>query len=836
MSDEFEQDNLNLSGEIKCAEICKMMQESYLDYAMSVIVARALPDVRDGLKPVHRRILYSMDGLGLEPNKAHKKSARIVGDTMGKYHPHGDAAIYDAMVRMAQDFSMRYPLVDGHGNFGSIDGDGAAAPRYTETRLTSISMSMLDDIDKNTVDFVANYDGEFEEPTVLPAKFPNLLANGSSGIAVGMATNIPPHNISELIDAIFKIIDARKNNIDLSIDELLEFIKGPDFPTGANILGLNGIKEAYKTGRGKILMRAKAEIHVNKNNRENITVTEIPYQVNKARMIEKIAELIKDKKIDGISDIRDESDRNGIKIVIDIKRDANANIVLNQLYKYSQMQETFGVIMLALVDNEPKILNLKQMLDYYIDHQINVLTRRIKFDLNKALKRQHILEGYLIALKNIDDVLNIIRNANDINMAKDVLIKNFNLSQEQVVAITEMRFKSLTNMEQEKLTEEHKEISDLSNKYKNILEDKNKLYDVLKSELEVIKNKYADKRRTKILPMENEIDIEDLIDDEQNVITLTKFDYIKRLSLDTYKSQNRGGRGVIGMQMREEDLIKDIFVTNTHSMILYFTNLGRVYKKKAYEIPESSRTAKGTAAINLLNLNPDEKISTIMPVNDYSENDYFVMITKKGFVKRVSLAQFKNINKNGIKAIEFYDDDELISVLKSDGNKKIFIATRNGFGITFEESDIRPTGRTAHGVHGIKLNKDDFVVGAGLIFDDLKALFVSENGFGKCVEDKNFVVQKRGGKGRIYYKIKEKKGKVIALEFVKNFDEVMLINSEGNIIRIKIKDISTQSRYATGVKLINLDKNVYVVGTAKISCDEIENIEQEEFECLNELS
>lgn len=818
-----------MENKIIQVEIKDEIKKSYIDYAMSVIAARALPDVRDGLKPVHRRILYAMNELNLEPNKAYKKSARIVGDTMGKYHPHGDSSIYEAMVRMAQDFSMRYMLVDGHGNFGSIDGDGAAAPRYTEARLSYISTAMLTDIDKDTVDFIPNYDGEFSEPSVLPSKFPNLLANGSSGIAVGMATNIPPHNISELIDAIFKMIDCRMQNVEVELDDLLTIIKGPDFPTGASILGINGIKQAYKTGRGKIIMRASAEIETAKNGRESIIVTELPYQVNKSRMIEKIAELIKDKKIDGISDIRDETDRNGIRIVIEVKRDANANIVLNQLYKFSQLQETFGIIMLVLVDNEPKVLNLKEILNYYIEHQKNVLTRRTKFDLNKALRRQHILEGYLIALDHIDEVLNTIRSSKDTAAAKDALMEKFNLSMEQATAIVEMRFRSLTGMERKKLEDEYAQINELVAELKNILEDENKLYSVLKDELAAIKNKYGDARRTKILPMENEIVIEDLIADEPSVITLTKFDYIKRLPLDTYKRQNRGGRGVIGMQMREEDLVKDIFVTNTHSLILYFTNLGRVYKNKAYEIPEAGRMAKGLAIVNLLKLNENEKISTVVPINESSADDYLIMVTKNGLVKKTSIAQFKNINRNGLQAISIRDNDELICVLKSAGNQKVFVATQKGFGITFDENDIRPTGRTAMGVRAIKLSQNDKVVGAGLIAENLKTLFVSKNGFGKCVEYENFVVQKRGGKGRIYYKIRENKGEVIALEFVKDSDEVMLINSEGVIIRIRVSDISTQSRYATGVKLINLDKDACVISTAKISEEQI-NLEQTNLE------
>ncbi len=814
---------INPNENIIQVEIKNEIKKSYIDYAMSVIAARALPDVRDGLKPVHRRILYAMNELNLDPNKAYKKSARIVGDTMGKYHPHGDSSIYDAMVRMAQDFSMRYPLVDGHGNFGSIDGDGAAAPRYTEARLSHISTSMLTDIDKNTVDFVPNYDGEFSEPSVLPSRFPNLLANGSSGIAVGMATNIPPHNISELIDAIFKMIDCRVQNIDIDIDEIISIIKGPDFPTAATILGVNGIKQAYKTGRGKVLIRANAQILTKPNGRESIIVTELPYQVNKSRMIEKIAELIKDKKIDGISDIRDETDRNGIRIVFEIKRDANANVVLNNLYKYTQLQESFGIIMLVLVNNEPKILNIKQLLNHYIDHQKSIITRRTQFDLDKALHRQHILEGYMIALDHIDEVLNTIRSSKDTASAKDALIEKFKLTMEQASAIVEMRFRSLTGMERQKLEQEYAQINTLVEELKSILADEAKLYEVLKSELGSIKKKYGDDRKTKILPMEDEINIEDLINDEMNVITITKFDYIKRLPLDTYKSQNRGGRGVIGMQMREEDLIKNIFVTNTHSLLLYFTSHGRVYKTKTYEIPEASRTAKGMAIINMLKLNENEKIATIIPINEYTDDDYLTMVTRSGIIKRISVSQFKKINRSGVQALNIKENDELICVLKTDGDQKIFIATKNGIGITFNESDVRAMGRAATGVRGIRLSEDDLVVGAGVITPDQKALFVSKNGFGKCVEYENFMVQKRGGKGKIYYKINPKKGDVIALEFVKDNDEVMLINSEGVIIRIRINDISTQGRYATGVKLIELDEDVTVVGTAKISDENLEN-------------
>jgi len=797
------------------------IKESYISYAMSVIAARALPDVRDGLKPVHRRILHAMNELNLDPNKAYKKSARIVGDVMGKYHPHGDTSIYDAMVRLAQDFSMRYMLVDGHGNFGSIDGDSAAAQRYTEARLSHIAIKMLDDIEKDTVDFVKNYDGELWEPSVLPSRFPNLLANGSSGIAVGMATNIPPHNICELVDAICEIIKSREENLDLDLEKLLEIIKGPDFPTGAFILGTEGIKNAYKTGRGKILMRANALIEKNeKTNREEIIITELPYQVNKARLIEKIAELVKEKKIDGIADLRDESDRNGIRILIEIKRDGNAKIILNQLYKFSQLQETFGVIMLVLVNNEPKVLNLREILDYYIEHQKEILTRRTKFDLAKALARQNILSGYLIALDNIQEILNLMRESSDASSAKNILCEKFNLNQEQATAISEMKLRSLTGLEREKIKTEFENIKVLVKNLNEILNNESELYKVLREELLLIKNKYGDARRTKIIFSESEIiNQEDLIANKANVITITKFDYIKRILLDNYKTQNRGGRGVVGLQTRETDVIKNILVVNSHDNILYLTNYGRAYKNKAYEIPESSRVAKGTAIVNLLNLKPEEKIAAIIPIEKYSEQDYLIMITRNGLIVKTKLAPFERVRKQGMNAISFKENDELICALKSNGKQKIFIATKHGMGITFLEEKIRATGRNSYGVRAIRLINQDIVIGAGFICENTKALFISNNGYGKCVEQNNFAIQNRGGQGKIYYKVNPKRGEVIGIEFVEENDEVILINSSSVVIRIKVSEISTQGRYASGVKLINLSKGASVIDTAKISSD-----------------
>lgn len=805
------------------------MKRSYIDYAMSVIVSRALPDVRDGLKPVHRRILYSMSEMNLDPTKSYRKSARIVGDAMGKYHPHGDSSIYQAMVRMAQDFSMRYMLVDGHGNFGSIDGDGAAAQRYTEARMSKISMEMLADIEKDTVDFTPNYDETLKEPSVLPARVPNLLVNGSSGIAVGMATNIPPHNLSEVIDAIVKVIDNYvEEGRETSVEELIEIVKGPDFPTGATILGKSGIRSAYRTGRGKIRVRAQAEIEpMNNNGRERIVVTEIPYQVNKAKLIERIADLVKEKKIDGISDLRDESDRNGMKIVIELKKDANANVVLNQLYKYTQMEDSFGVIMLALVNGKPITLNLKQVLEYYIKHQEEVVTRRTKFDLTKAEKRAHILEGLRIALDNIDEVVKIMRASKDTPQAKMTLIERFSLSEEQASAITEMKIRALTGLEHERIDNEYKELMEKIKSLKAILSDEKLLFGVIKSEILSIKSKYGDERRTKIINNPGEINIEDLIEEETSVITMTHLNYIKRTPLITYKSQNRGGRGIMGMQTREEDFVKDLFLSSTHDYILFFTNHGRVYKIKGYEIPEAGRTARGVAIVNLLEVNAGETITAVVPVKDFSENHYLVMITKRGVIKKTDMMSFSNIRKGGLVALNLREDDQLISVFLTNGENELFVATRNGIGIKFSESDVRPMGRTATGVRAITLKKDDYVVSADIIQSDYKVLNVTENGYGKRTQADDFNLQHRGGKGVKIHQITEKTGALVGVVMIGENEEVMLATSEGVIIRLRGDDISTFSRVSQGVKLMNTADGVNVVGVAKISEEDIV-LEEEE--------
>lgn len=801
------------------------MKSSYIDYAMSVIVARALPDVRDGLKPVHRRILYAMSELNLDPTKSYRKSARIVGDTMGKYHPHGDSSIYQAMVRMAQDFSMRYMLVDGHGNFGSIDGDGAAAQRYTEARMSKISMEMIADIDKDTVNFIPNYDENLKEPVVLPSRLPNLLINGSSGIAVGMATNIPPHNLNEVIDGVVKIIDNHvQESRETDVEELIEIIKGPDYPTGATILGKSGIRAAYRTGRGKILTRANASIEPMNNGRERIIVDEIPYQVNKARLIEKIADLVKEKKIDGISDLRDESDRNGMRIVIELKKDVNASVVLNQLYKYTQMQESFGVIMLALVDGKPATLNLKQVLEHYLLHQEEVVIRRTRFDLNKAERRAHILEGFKIALDNIDEVIKIIRNSYD--NAKEKLIERFQFSDIQAQSILEMQLRRLQGLEHEKIDTEYRELMAKIDYLNSILADENKLYSVIKEELLIVKAKYGDTRRTKIIQNPGEIDFEDLIEEETNVITLTNLNYIKRTPLATYRSQNRGGKGIIGMQTREEDYVKDLFLSSTHDQILFFTSLGRVYKTKGYQIPEAGRTARGLAIVNLLEVMPGEVVNAVVPVRGFDENKYLVMITKHGVVKKTNMMSFVNIRKGGLIAVNLREDDQLISVFATDGTKEIFVATHNGMGIKFNETDVRPMGRTASGVRAITLKKDDYVVSALLIDKDQKVLNVTENGYGKRTDSEDFNVQYRGGKGVKIHQLTEKTGKLIGVVMVNDNEELMLITSEGIIIRLRGKEISTLGRVSQGVKLMNLDEEVNVVSVAKIHEDDIEMEEE----------
>ena len=809
-------------------DINKEMKKDYIEYAMSVIIARALPDVRDGLKPVQRRILYSMNEMNLDPSKGYRKSARIVGDTMGKYHPHGDSSIYNAMVRMAQNFSMRYMLVDGHGNFGSIDGDGAAASRYTEARMSRITAEMLADIEKDTVDFEPNYDGNEKEPVVLPSRIPNLLVNGSSGIAVGMATNIPPHNLGEAVDGVVKIIDNKVSGRDTDVEELMEVVKGPDFPTGANILGRSGIRAAYKTGRGKIIIRSEAEIESLPNGRERIVVTEIPYQVNKARLVEKIADLVKDKKIEGISDILDESAGDDIKITIDIKKDYNANVILNQLFKYTQMQESFGVIMLALVDGKPEILNLKEMLSLYLRHQENVVTRRTQFDLDKAEKRAHILEGLMIAIDNIDEVIKTIRESYD--DAKERLMDKFGLSELQAQSILEMQLRRLQGLEREKIEEEHKALMEKIAYFKTILADENKLLGVIKDEILATKSKYADPRRTKIVNNPGDIDIEDLIEDEVNVITLTHRNYVKRTPLDTYKSQNRGGKGIIGMQTRDEDFIKDLFVSSTHDTMLFFTNMGRVYKLKGYEIPEAGRTARGTAIVNLLEIQPEEKINAIIPVREFSPDTYLVMITKEGVIKKTDMMSYSNIRKGGLNAVNLRDDDQLISVMVTDGKKEIFVATHDGMGIKFDENDVRPMGRTATGVRAIKLRENDYVVSAGVVDESLKVLNVTENGFGKRTDVSEFNLQKRGGMGVKIHNITDKTGKINGTLMVGEDEEIMIITSEGIIIRLRVNDISCIGRTSQGVKLINLDEGVKVAGIAKIAADQIESEEEPEEE------
>lgn len=799
------------------------MKKCYIDYAMSVIAARALPDARDGLKPVHRRILYSMSQLNLDPTKAYRKSARIVGDTMGKYHPHGDSSIYEAMVRMAQWFSMRYPLVDGHGNFGSIDGDGAAAQRYTEARLTKMAVEMLSDIEKDTVDFTPNFDETEKEPIVLPSKFPNLLVNGSSGIAVGMATNIPPHNLKEIVQAIVKIIDDKIENKDTDIEELLQIVKGPDFPTGGTILGTSGIKQSYRTGRGKINLRADAIIEPmpNTQNREHIVVTAIPYQVNKAKLVESIADLVKDKKIEGISDLRDESNREGMRIVIELKRDANANVVLNQLYKYTQMQISFGVIMIALINQEPRTLNLKQMLECYLDHQKEVFTRRTRFDLNKAQERANVLEGLKIALENIDSIIKIMRNAHDINIAKQQLIENFGLSEKQAQAIGEMRLRSLNALEREKIDNEYSQIEIRIQQYKNILSDEKQLYLLIKKEILDISDKYSDERKTKIVHDTGEIDLEDLIDEQTSVVTMTHLGYIKRLPLNTYRSQNRGGKGIIGMQTREEDFIEDLFITSSHNYMLFFTNLGKVYKLKVYEIPEAGRTARGIAVVNLLELSPNEKITTAIAVKANENDKYLFMITKKGIAKKTKVSEFKNVKKGGIRALTVRDDDELVTAKVTDGTMDILIATKYGMSVRFNEKEIRSTGRTAVGVKTIRLSNDDTVVDAEIVLDGYDVLVVASKGYGKRTSASGLPLHHRTAKGIKLARPNTKVGTLVGIKMINDNEELMLITSEGTVIRLRAKDISVLGRTARGVKLMNLNQDIEIVSMAKVNQEDL---------------
>ena len=817
-------------------DLKKTMEDSYIDYAMSVIAARALPDVRDGLKPVQRRILFSMSELGNGPDKPHRKCARIVGDTMGKYHPHGDSSIYEALVKLAQDFNTRYPLVDGHGNFGSIDGDGAAAMRYTEARLTKLSMEMLADISKDTVDFIPNFDETEKEPIVLPSRYPNLLVNGTSGIAVGMATNIPPHNLREVIKAVLKIIDNRVlEDKDTTIDELMEIVKGPDFPTGATILGKSGIEEAYRTGRGKIRVRAVSEINTLPNGKTEIIITELPYMVNKALLIQKIAELVKDKKIDGITGIIDQSNMQGIRVSIELRRDVNANVILNQLYKHTQLQDTFGVNMLALVNNEPKVLNLHQMLTYYLEHQEEVVTRRTKYELNKAQERAHILEGLLIALDNIDEVISIIRGSESVNVAKQKLIERFGLSDAQSQAIVDMRLRTLTGLEREKIEAEYNELMKRIDELKAILADNKKLLMVIREELSIIMDKYGDDRRTAIGYDEFDISMEDMIPNESTVITMTNLGYIKRMTPDNFRSQNRGGRGIKGMQTIDDDYIEDILMTTTHNIVLFFTNKGRVYKLKAYEIPEAGRTARGTAIVNLLTLQAGEKISAIVPVDGIKDNEYLFMATKQGIVKKTYCKEYANIRKTGIQAITLRDNDELIEVKATDSTKEIFLVTKYGYCIRFKETDVRPTGRSAMGVIGMNILEGDEVVGMQLNTQGDTLLIVSENGLGKRTPIEEFNLQNRGGKGVKCYKINEKSGNVIGVKAVSNTREIMLITTEGIIIRMEVAGISTLGRITSGVKLINLDDGVKVAKVAKVREEDVSD-ETESEENNNEDS
>ena len=795
-------------GKIIQRDIETEMRTSYIDYAMSVIVSRALPDVRDGLKPVHRRILYAMYEDGITSDKPYRKCANTVGSVLGRYHPHGDSSVYDAMVRMAQDFSLRYPLIDGHGNFGSIDGDGAAAMRYTEARMAKISELMLTDIEKNTVDFMPNYDERLQEPTVLPSKIPTLLINGSSGIAVGMATNIPPHNLTEVINGIIKIIDED----DVSDEELMKIIKGPDFPTEGVILGLEGIKQAYTTGRGKITVRAEAEIEEMNNNRQRIVVTSLPYQVNKAKLVENIASLVREKRIEGISDLRDESDRNDrVRIVIELKRDANAQVVLNQLYKFTQMQDTFGIILLALVNGEPKILTLRQCLNYYIEHRKDVILRRTQFELDKALARAHILEGLKIALDNIDEVINIIRSSYD--DPKERLMERFGLTDIQAQAILDMRLKTLSGLQREKIDDEYNELMKLIAHLKDILNSERLVFDIIKQELTEIKEKYGDERKTKIVAAEGEFNIEDLIKEEQTVVALTHFGYIKRMPIDTYKSQRRGGKGITGIATREEDFVKQIFTASTHDTILFFSNKGKLYKLRGYEIPEAGRTAKGTAIVNLLSLDNGEKISAVIPLQNFAEGKYLLMATRNGLIKKTSLAEYTSSKKTGLLAITLKEEDELIDVRLTDGEDNVVLVTKKGMCITFDEKDVRPVGRTAQGVLGIRVDNDDAVIGMESVIGGNNAtlLAITENGFGKRTELDEYRVQNRGGKGVITYKITPKTGNIVGIRIANGDEDVMMITDTGTIIRLKVSEVSVLGRSTQGVTLMRTNDGGKVV-------------------------
>jgi len=818
-------------GRILPVEIKHEMKKSYLDYAMSVIVGRALPDVRDGLKPVHRRILFSMHELGLSPDKGYRKCARIVGDVLGKYHPHGDSAVYESLARMAQDFSLRNTLVDGHGNFGSVDGDSPAAMRYTEARMSKIAMEMTRDIDKNTVDFVPNFDGEEKEPSVIPSRFPNLLVNGSAGIAVGMATNIPPHNLGEVVDAVNMLID----NPEATVLELMTQMKGPDFPTGGIIFGTSGIREAFETGRGKVVVRAKAEIEEEKG-RFKIIVNEIPYQVNKARLIENIAELVKDKKLEGISDLRDESDREGMRIVIELKRDANANVVLNQLFKHTSLQTTFGIIMLSLVNNEPQVLNLKQMLEYYITFQVEVIRRRTQFELDKALTRAHILEGLRIALDRIEEVIKVIRASKITEEARNNLMSNFGLSEKQAQSILDMRLQRLTGLEREKIENEYQELEKLIARLNEILAKEELVLNIIKEELLEIKRKFSDERRTQIERNANEINIEDLIQEQEVVITLTHKGYIKRISVDAYTAQKRGGKGIQAMSTKEDDFVEQVFITSTHNNILFFTNLGKAYKLKGYEIPDAGRVAKGTNLVNILPLEADEKIQAVISIKDLTQDGYLVMGTKLGLVKKTTLVQFSSIRKNGLRAISLHDDDELIKVKLTRGDADIIVVTKEGYSIKFNETDIRAMGRTAAGVKALTLRGDDIAICMDIAVKEEELLIVSENGFGKRTSVTEYTAQRRGGKGLITYKTSDKTGKIAGATVVKDTDELMILNNYGVAIRILVSNVSVTGRNTMGVKLMRTGEDENVVAIAKINAnEEIDDLVDNKFLTNEEL-
>ena len=819
----------NVFDKVQEVDLKKTMEESYIDYAMSVIASRALPDVRDGLKPVQRRVLFSMIELNNGPDKPHRKCARIVGDTMGKYHPHGDSSIYGALVNMAQEWSTRYPLVDGHGNFGSVDGDGAAAMRYTEARLSKISMEMLADINKNTVDFAPNFDETEKEPVVLPARYPNLLVNGTSGIAVGMATNIPPHNLKEVIYAVVKIIDnIIEKDRETTMEELLKIVKGPDFPTGATILGTRGIEEAYRTGRGKIRVRAVTNIETLPNGKSQIIVTELPYMVNKARLIEKIADLVKEKKIEGTTDLNDHSSREGMRICIELRRDVNANVILNKLYKHTQLQDTFGVIMLALVNNQPKVMNLLEILQHYLAHQEDVVTRRTKYDLNKAQERAHILEGLLKALDNIDRVIQIIRGSRNTQAAKEGLIEEFALTDVQAQAIVDMRLKTLTGLEREKLEAEYKELMEKIRKLQAILADRNMLLRVIREEILTIAEKYGDERRTAIGFDDYDISMEDMIPNENTVITMTKLGYIKRMTVDNFRNQNRGGKGIKGMQTLQDDYIDELLMTTTHHYLMFFTNLGKVYRLKVYEIPEAGRTARGTAIINLLQLQAGEKISAVIPISEYEHNKYLLMATRSGLVKKTPIREYENVRKTGLAAIALREDDELIEVKITDNHKDVILVTKYGQCIRFSDTDVRSTGRVSMGVRGINLSDGDEIIGMQLNTQGDYLLFVSEKGMGKRTSMSEFTTQNRGGKGVKCYKITEKTGNVIGVKAVNEDNEIMMITTEGIIIRISCSDISILGRITSGVKLMNLDENVSVASIAKVREKKDANLSEEE--------